>query len=550
MIVKKIKSQIVFGVIVVAFTLVMVYIQLKNQAAEMAIEEEPAVPVQVAVPEPAPAPPPEPIVEVVEVPEPEPEPEPEPFVMKDVGGKDSIDGEYLVAFFDENDRKKFAELVKKAGGEVLAYSDYGNVIKVRLKDGEQLEAVLREGPLPLDYSANYNIYYPERPSAEPVEPDRFYGTFGKSSLVWLGLKKDHDAWGKGAKVAVLDNGVLVHPAFKKGKVRQIDLVPDVAKTGESSAHGTAVASLISGWHPEMIGVAPGAEILSVRVAGGDGRGDVFAAAQGIMKAVEAGVDVINISLGTYGDSFILRNAIDEAVKRGVVVVASVGNDGVQGATFPAAYDGVVGVSSVDALGQNMYFANKGDGVDISAPGYGITAAGMAGKFIEDFSGTSASAPYVSGMIATLMARGLDAKEATQRVIELADDAGLPGRDPVFGDGILDIRRVEEHGEKGIKDAALSCMLFKDGEVILGMQNRGTEMLEGARIAVKSGERFLNFDVGRTVPGQTVSRKFTVMPADYKGGSVLTVTAEVLQSGFQDKYPSNNSRRLVVVKRKP
>ena len=154
------------------------------------------------------------------------------------------------------------------------------------------------------------------------------------------------------------------------------------------------------------------------------------------------------------------------------------------------------------------------------------------------------------MIATLIGRGLDAKEATKRVIELADDAGQPGRDPAFGDGILDIRRIEEHGEKGVRDAALSCMIFEDNSVIIGMQNRGTEMLEGARIAVKSGERFLNFDIGKTKPGETVSKSFEVFPADYKGGSVLTVTAEILQSGLQDKYPGNNSRRLVVMDRKP
>ncbi len=469
--------------------------------------------------------------------------------MKEIGGKDEIAGEYLVSFFDENDRKKFVEAVERVGGAVLFLSEYGNVVKVKLRDAEQLEEVLRSGPVPLDYSANHRVYYPERPAGDPPEPDKFYGIFGKNALLWLGLKADHMHWGSGVKVAVLDNGVLPHPAFKQGKLESVDLLDGRDMEGEAAAHGTAVASLIGGWHPDMMGVAPGADIVSIRVTDGDGRGDVLDAARGIMKALESGAKVINISLGTYGDSFVLKNAIDEAAKRGVAVVAAVGNDGQEGVLFPAAYDGVVGVSAVDALGQKLYFGNTGEAVDICAPGYGVKAAWTKGDFNEDFSGTSASTPFVSGMIAVLMGRGLTAEEAIERVISLADDSGEPGRDAEYGDGIMDIRRIEEHGEAGVRDAAISCLLFRDGEkVVVGMQNRGTEALEGARIAIKSGERFINFDIGPTTPGQTVSREFDIRQSDYDAKGVLTVTAEILQLGLRDNYPGNNKSRIVVVPR--
>jgi thermitase len=538
MIVKRIKAQIAFGVIVVGFTCLMAYIQIHNLSQEIVADpvKPPALPEEVVA---------EPVTVVEVVPEPEPEPEPEPFVMKEVGGKDAIDGEYLISFFDEKDRKEFADLVAGAGGEVLFLSEYGNVIKVKLKDAAQLEDLLRSGPLPLDYSANYNVYYPERPVSEPLKPDRYYGLFGEKALIWLGLRNDHKKWGKGIKVAVLDNGVRPHPAFTKS-ISQIDLVGPTPDASDSAGHGTAVASLIVGWHPELMGVAPSAELLSICVVGADGRGNVLDAARGIMKALESDAKVINVSLGTYGDSFVLRQAVEEAQKRGVAIVASVGNDGTEGVTFPAGYDGVVGVSAVDALGQNLYFGNTGDGVDVSAPGYGVKAAWIKEGFLDDFSGTSAAAPYVSGTIAALMARGLEADEAIERVLSLADDAGDPGRDPEYGEGILNIRRIEEHGEKGIRDAAISCLLLKEGGVVVvGMQNRGTESLAGARVNIKSGTRLLNFDIGRTQPGQTVSKSFKVQEGDYARDGKLTVYAEIPLAGLQDAYPGNNARRMVV-----
>jgi hypothetical protein len=542
MIVRKARAQIAFGAIAVVFTVVMVIMQVRNLQTEVELEEP-----EVAVAPVGPAPasdvrqePPE------KLPEPKPRPEPRPFVMKKVGGPDAIDGEYLVSFFDENDRRKFIDAVAKAGGKVLFLSEYGYVVKARLKDVGQFEAVLRAGPVPLDYSANYRVYYPERPVGGPPSPDKVYGVFGKNALMWLGLNADHSQWGAGAKVAVIDNGVTAGDVFKKNAVREIDLLEGRYVDGEAAGHGTAVASLIAGWHPEIMGVAPGAEIISVRVTGGDGMGDVLDVARGIMKALESGANVINLSLGTYGDSFVLRNAVQEAIKRGVAVVASVGNDGKNGTLFPAAYDGVVGVSAVDAMGQRLYFGNTGRAVDVCAPGYGVAAA-WKGGLTDDFSGTSAAAPFVAGMIAALMGRGMTAEAASALVIGLADDSGIPGRDDEFGNGILDIRRIEERGEQGVRDAAVSGLVFRNGKSILvGVQNRGTEVLEGARLAIRSGERYINFDLGMTRPGETVSRQFDVQDTDFDAQGMLTVMAEIPEEGLRDKYPGNNRRRIVLV----
>lgn len=545
MIVSRRKTQVVFGMIAAVFTAFMAYVQLRNISESSSVEDGNPGHVEPAAAADRQVAPDESQIEMNQN-APAPGKPKKPFLIKPVDGRDRIEGEYLASFFDEHDRKTFIDLVLSAGGEVAGSSDYGNTVKVRLRDDAQFRELLKQGPVPLDYSANFRVYFPERPDLEGAAPDRFYGVFGSSALRWLGLEADHRDWGSGVKVAVLDNGVYPHPALKPDGVSFIDIVGDRFAEGKAAWHGTAVASIIAGWHPEMMGVAPGVQILSVRVCGGDGTGDVFDVAQGLMKALEQGAGVINISLGTYGDSFVLRRAVEEAVRRGAVVVASAGNDGQEGVAYPAAYEGVIGVSSVDSLGQKMYFGNTGQGVDLCAPGYSIKAAGSRDQFVEDFTGTSASAPFVSGMAAVLMARGLKAGEAAERIVSLADDAGEAGRDNEFGNGILDIRRIEEYGKPGIRDAAIASMLLKGGVVSIVFQNRGTEVLEGARIAVKSGERYINFDIGRTLPGQSVAREFEIRFSDYSLDGMLTVTAEILQTGLRDIYPGNNARKLIAL----
>ena len=113
----------------------------------------------------------------------------------------------------------------------------------------------------------------------------------------------------------------------------------------------------------------------------------------------------------------------------MIIVAAAGNDAVEGVTYPAKYEGVIGVSSVDATGKHLYFSNRGEEVDLAAPGIGVTAAWTGNSFI-DFSGTSASAPFVSGTLAMLLSENpaLRPTEAVEIISSYANDAGFPGRD--------------------------------------------------------------------------------------------------------------------------
>ncbi|HSH38731.1 MAG TPA: S8 family serine peptidase, partial [Chthoniobacterales bacterium] len=242
--------------------------------------------------------------------------------------------------------------------------------------------------------------------------------FGYNIMGAINAAGDRTQWGDNVTVAVLDTGVLVHPTFAEGHITRVDLVND----GQSfHSHGTSVASLIGGQHPQAPGVAPGAQILDIRVANAEGVSVGSKLAEGIIAAADRGAQVINISLGGYGDSAILAQALGYAYQRGAVVVAAAGNDAYGQLAVPAAYEGVISVGSVDADSRQAYFSNAGAGLDLAAPGVGVVSAWDTDK-IAFVSGTSQSAALVSAAAATYLAWGVPPNQLSAR---LKADARLP-----------------------------------------------------------------------------------------------------------------------------
>ena len=149
---------------------------------------------------------------------------------------------------------------------------------------------------------------------------------------------------------------------------------------DDERHGTFVAGLAAAAGNNgtgITGIAWQARILPVKVLDCTATGRIADAAAGIRYAARMGADVINVSFGASNDSLVLREAIQEAQTRGAVVVASAGNDGRRGATYPAAYPGVIAVAASGLVtgGGIDYrapasFTNFG-AVDIMAPGVNV-----------------------------------------------------------------------------------------------------------------------------------------------------------------------------------
>ena len=134
----------------------------------------------------------------------------------------------------------------------------------------------------------------------------------------------------------------------------------------------------------------------------------------------------------------LHAVVDDLWARGVVIVAAVGNDGPAARPlYPAGYDSVIGVTAVDAQKQIYRWANQGPQVKFAAWGVGEKVAEGNGGYTEE-SGTSFATPIVAARLADLIAKGVAATgpAAVQVLIRTAEDLGAPGRDDMFGYGLI------------------------------------------------------------------------------------------------------------------
>lgn len=459
---------------------------------------------------------------------------------------DAIAGEYILSFYDKNDLSAFIELALASGAEILDTLDIDNAVRLRTRDRMLLEEILKKGPVPIERSSNYYVRVPDDPEQTPMSPESGYVGFGAKTLSWLGGSGDNSGWGSGVTVAILDTGVMEHPALKGLKIERLSLLGERSAVGEAGdylLHGTAVASLIAGRSSDVQGIAPGASILSIQVMGADGAGDTFTLAKGIITAVDKGVKVINMSLGTGSDSFILKGAVDYALANNVMIIASVGNDAVDGVLYPAGYDGVVGVSGVDAAGRHLYFANRGASVDVSAPAYAVSAAGPDNG-IQMFSGTSAAAAIVSGSVTWILSAFApeSVEQTTKILLENCNDTDAPGRDDYSGYGILNLKRIADRSVAGINDIAVCTPFVKADEngrdtVIMFIQNRGTESLRKVQMDVEIDGVVSQNDFYNIAVGEVKSREFIIDPSESAQGVRVYCSASIVNG--EDIYPANN-----------
>ncbi|HEY6738553.1 MAG TPA: S8 family serine peptidase [Actinopolymorphaceae bacterium] len=275
------------------------------------------------------------------------------------------------------------------------------------------------------------------------------------ATTWLRLAKARTfASGHDVTVAVIDTGLRENPQFVGTKVaerRAVDVIGNIVNTASAfldcDGHGTGVASIIAAqpFKPSaLVGVAPNAKILPIRVTPQTGAGKIEDLAEGIVWAVDNGADIINASLETETDFPALRQAVQYAGKKGVLIVAASGNNAKNGdpkaypAYYSKEYSHVIAVGAIDQNGQRADFSGT-SAVTVMAPGVGVlTAWPEAGNSIEE--GTSFAAPYVSGVAALILDR-FDKKlspAAVRRRIEVTADAA-PGRgqpDKEYGYGVV------------------------------------------------------------------------------------------------------------------
>jgi subtilisin family serine protease len=281
--------------------------------------------------------------------------------------------------------------------------------------------------------------------------------------------------GEGVKVAVLDSGVNFNHFdlrdnfdFSANELGY-DFVSDDFFPEDVYGHGTHVAGILAAASNGfgVVGVAPNAQIVALRVLDSNGNGT----ASGIIEALQwiqnynaahpdSPIRITNNSYGTGSNSSQLEAAFDVLASSGVLHIGSAGNDGSaagngNNVSYPARYESVVAVAAIDKNDLRASFSSTGSDVEIAAPGVAVLStwkdgtniagplpfsfAGYAGEYFIEANGTSMASPHVAGVAALLMASNpsYTAEAVRNKMNGTALDLGEPGKDKLYGYGLVD-----------------------------------------------------------------------------------------------------------------
>lgn len=344
----------------------------------------------------------------------------------------------LLIRFRENatseEKNRLAE--SKSGRRDKNLRGESHVEKLKFQDGQNVDALaaeLRLNPAVELVEPNYLI---EKDEATPDDP-RFQEQWALKNTGATGGQPGADinaasAWqttigSSSTVIAVIDSGIdFLHPDLKNNQWKNQgerannrdddkdgftddlsgwDWVTDNGNIRDEQGHGTIVAGIIAAQGNNATGISGvmwRASLMSLRVLDNTGTGDIADAVEAIDYAVQHGAQVINCSWGTDEESAFLRDAIERAGKKGVVVVTSAGNESRNldlSPYYPASFNlmNLISIASTDQFDQLAAFSNYGSkSVQIAAPGTDILTTQMGGGY-RLVTGTSASAPIVSGV---------------------------------------------------------------------------------------------------------------------------------------------------------
>lgn len=236
-----------------------------------------------------------------------------------------------------------------------------------------------------------------------------------------------------ASLGIIDGGVADHPSVR-GRVEQNGFA---AGAPTASSHGTSVAALMIG-NGDINGARSGASLLAADVYGtAKAGGNAAAIARALGWLAGRGVSVVTISLiGPH--NALLKTAVAAAQRRGVIIVAAVGNDGpASPPAYPASYPGVLAVTGVDERNRALPEAGRAVHTDFAAPGADIFSATDAKKKAR-VRGTSFAAPLVAARLSTFYPRQSNnaVEPAVRKLMAEAIDLGKKGHDPLYGHGLV------------------------------------------------------------------------------------------------------------------
>ncbi len=268
------------------------------------------------------------------------------------------------------------------------------------------------------------------------------GDYGRKVFGWGEVSR---SCGTGLRIGIIDTMIdLKHPALRDRDIARQSFLAAKDKPGVSD-HGTGVAAILIGndSNGHWKGLLPGASLYAANIFSARPDGTIKASLGSMMKALDwlvaKKVQVVNISLAG-SENKVLSLLMERATAKGLVVVAAAGNGGASAKpAYPAAHPKVLAVTAIDQQLAAYGHANQGDYIDFAAPGVGLWTAANGGGTLQ--SGTSFAAPFITGAVALELADGAKPDPMTLRAVlrELTQDLGAPGRDAIFGWGLVRMR---------------------------------------------------------------------------------------------------------------
>ena len=260
-------------------------------------------------------------------------------------------------------------------------------------------------------------------------------------------------FGDGVTVAVIDSGLYgaadgeSHEDIDPAKVvSPYNAISGGTNVSDDHGHGTFVAGMIIANTNNSAGIAgimPNVKLMPIKVSTKDRDASISDVIKAIEYAVDNGADIINMSLGTNDFSEALKTACDNAVEKGVIIVAAAGNDGSSKPCYPAAYDSVIGVGSLTSDNLLAATSQYGESVYVTAPGAGVVSTDNISNGYKRSSGTSFASPEAAALAA--MAKSIDGtmnQDSFKKLLQdTCTDLGETGHDSLYGYGMLNFEKA-------------------------------------------------------------------------------------------------------------
>jgi thermitase len=375
---------------------------------------------------------------------------PTPFPTRELKpGRDYVPGQLIVKFKDGVTTAQINEVLGKYNATVKTTISGINSTVITIPVGQ--EKVISEG-----LSKESIVKYAELDHVARAMPNdtRFGEQYGLkntgqsikgNSGVTGADSKLEPAWeitkGAGVKISILDTGVdPSHPDLSSKLAEQKVFITN--SIDDQYGHGTHVAGIAAAVTNNTAGIAgacPDCKIMVGKVLDDSGSGPYSVIAQGVTWSADNNAKVINLSLGGYDNDNTLREAVNYALGKGVVLVAAAGNDNQNRKFYPGGYDGVVTVAATDNKDKKASFSNYGEWVEVAAAGLNILSTFPTHSYVlqnakgtalnyDYISGTSMATPLVSGVVGLIWTspHGTSKDAVIDRLYATADQIGGTG----------------------------------------------------------------------------------------------------------------------------